>query len=64
MLNRNLRSPFCKLCFSAHQLMIEKGRYVNPKIPPEDRICKICDLNVVEDEFHFIMHTMTSVSHF
>jgi hypothetical protein len=55
MLNRNLRSPFCKLRVSAHQLMIEKGRYVTPRIPPENRICRICDLNAVEDEFHFIM---------
>ncbi len=55
MLQRNLRSPLCKLRVSAHQLMIEKGRYAIPKIPVENRICNICDLNEVEDEFHFIM---------
>jgi predicted house-cleaning noncanonical NTP pyrophosphatase (MazG superfamily) len=33
--------------------MIEKGRYSNLK--PEDRICKLCNKNEVEDEFHFVM---------
>ena len=35
--------------------MIEKGPYVIPRLPPENRICQICNLNAVEDEFHFIM---------
>ena len=35
--------------------MIEKGRHVTPKIQPQDRICKLCDLSLVEDEFHSIM---------
>ena len=35
--------------------MIEKGRYSYPKIPPENRICTICDLQETENEFHFIM---------
>ena len=34
--------------------MIENGRYVIPRLPPENRICQICNLNAV-DEFHFIM---------
>ena len=35
--------------------MIEKGRHVSPKIEPHNRICTLCNLNSVEDEFHFIM---------
>ena len=35
--------------------MIEKGRHFNPKIQPCDRLCTLCNLNEVEDEFHFIM---------
>ena len=35
--------------------MIEKGCYVIPRLSPENRICQICNLNAVEDEFHFIM---------
>ena len=53
MMNRSSRVSFCKLRISAHQLMIEKGRHFN--IKPEDRICKLCDSNDVEDEFHFVM---------
>ena len=32
--------------------MIETGRFNNDEI--EKRICKVCDTNYVEDEFHFI----------
>ena len=36
--------------------MIEKGQHFNPKIQPCDRLsCTLCNLNEVEDEFHFIM---------
>lgn len=56
ILNRCLRSAFCKLRISAHLLMIEKGRYSSPKIPPENRLCSYCERNEIEDEFHFIMH--------
>ena len=38
---------------SCHELQIEKGRYVN--IPREQRICKLCNLNVTEDEYHFLL---------
>ena len=49
------RSPFTKLRVSAHSLMIEKGHHFHPKIPPEQRLCKLCSLNEVEDEFHFML---------
>ena len=54
-LNKAARSAFCKLRISAHKLMIETGRYVVPKIPPENRLCQVCNLKEVEDEFHFVM---------
>ena len=53
--NRSSRSMLCKLRISAHQLMIERGRYTSPKIDINDRLCNYCDLHEVEDEFHFIM---------
>ena len=41
---------------SAHDLRIETGRYNKPlKIPASERFCLQCDLNEIEDEFHFIM---------
>lgn len=55
MCKRLSRSSFCKLRISAHSLMIEKGRHFSPKVNPEDRLCQMCSLNEVEDEFHFIM---------
>mgnify|MGYP000373918025 CR=1 FL=1 len=44
---------------SAHDLAIEKERYKRPVVPRQDRVCKYCknnlNLNVVEDEFHFLI---------
>ena len=34
-------------------LKIETGRYTN--IPWQFRICELCDMDDVEDEFHFMM---------
>ena len=35
--------------------MHETGRYSKPKIVKENRLCKYCDLNEVEDEQHFLL---------
>ena len=51
----NLRKLLSKFRLSSHDLEIETGRYGNKSIPPEQRICKICDLSLVEDEVHFLM---------
>ena len=40
---------------SSHNLYIELGRHKRPYIPAELRICKRCDLNVIEDEYHCII---------
>ena len=52
-LPRHLRIPLTRLRTSAHQLMIEIGRYHRPPIPVEDRLCPTC--NVIEDEEHFML---------
>ena len=44
-----------RLRMSAHRLAIETGRHVRPKICKEERICKNCDLEEVEDETHFLL---------
>lgn len=50
------RKEFTKLRISSHQLQIELGRYTKPrKTPIENRICKLCNSQAVEDEKHFIM---------
>ena len=39
------------LRLSSHSLAIETGRY--KKIPQDQRICECCELDEVENEFHF-----------
>ena len=38
---------------SSHDLRIETGRYDN--IPQEQRLCNSCNMEKVEDEFHFLL---------
>ena len=38
---------------SAHKLRIEDGRYRN--IERNNRLCQYCQMNVIEDEFHFLL---------
>ena len=35
-------------------LAIETGRYSKPKTPLQDRLCKFCSSNSIEDETHFL----------
>ena len=45
----------CKVRISARNLMIEFGRYKNPKpLPREERICQNCNFNEVKNEIHFL----------
>ena len=46
------RKAITKLRCSDHPLQIEKGRHRN--IPRDNRLCKLCPLNVVETEEHFL----------
>ena len=50
------RQAFARLRLGAHRLQIEVDRYTTKnRIPPECRLCQICNSGVCEDEFHFIM---------
>ena len=42
-----------KIRMSSLQINIEQGRYTN--IPRNERMCSSCELNLVEDEFHFVL---------
>lgn len=57
LLNHNFKSRrnLTKLRTSAHKLEIETGRHKKPFISAELRWCKCCNLEVAEDEYHFIM---------
>ena len=41
-----------KFCISNHNLYIEVGRHCKPKVPREERLCKVCVQNEIEDEIH------------
>lgn len=48
-----MKSEFCRFLCSCHNLSIEMGRKLN--VPREDRFCSLCNLDVVEDEVHFLL---------
>ena len=52
--NRKHRRVVAKFRLSDHNLEIGKGRHTKPKIDPQNRICKMCNLSRVEDEVHFL----------
>jgi hypothetical protein len=51
--NPKIRSTLSRYRVSNHNLQIERGRYEN--IPQEQRICKFCNSNEVENEYHFAL---------
>ena len=52
-LSKTVTKELSKLRISAHDLMIEKGRYFRPVIPINQRVCLNCEQ--VEDEMHFTL---------
>ena len=52
---KNIRyiKELTQIRLSAHKLQIEHGRYRN--IERQDRKCTLCNLDDIEDEFHFIL---------
>ena len=52
--NRKLRVIYSKFRLSDHNLMIEQGRRVRPRIPRWKRGCSIC-CDKVENEMHFLI---------
>ena len=51
-LSRSLRSYIAQIRCGVLPLHIETGRYRNLKV--EERLCKVCDSQSVENELHFI----------
>jgi len=51
------RSLLAQIRLGILPLRIETGRFVREKL--EDRICQFCDLNEVEDEYHFVFRCPT-----
>ena len=53
--NTSMRKIYSRFRFCSHDLEIERGRYGAKSTPPDERLCNLCNLNEVEDEFHFLM---------
>ena len=62
-MSRRRRSLMAQIRIGILPLEIETGRYTpifdklikkNRRREPNERICKLCDLNKTEDEFHFL----------
>lgn len=55
--SKQLRGEFARLRLSAHDLQIERGRYVkgDKRKEPEERLCTCCTLDECENEYHFAM---------
>ena len=52
VLNRYKRSLLARFRTGILQLRIETGRFNQVKL--DDRLCLVCNENVIEDEFHFL----------
>ena len=50
-----IRRDITRLRISCHPLAIETGRYSKPKIPVENRLCELCNMHCVEDEYHMLL---------
>jgi hypothetical protein len=50
---RSIRNKIAKLRLSSHNLMIESGRH--RRIERSNRKCELCNLNDIEDEYHFVI---------
>ena len=53
--NTSLKKIYTRFRLSSDDLEIERGRYGAKSAPSGERLCTLCNLNEVEDEFHFPM---------
>ena len=53
IINDNFRKSLTSFRISERNLEIEGGRYYN--IPRNMRVCKLCNMQAVESEFHFLL---------
>ena len=53
IMDQKARNEISKFRYSAHKLLVGRGRYQN--VERNRRICKNCNMNMVEDEYHFFL---------
>ena len=47
-----MRTSYTKFRLSSHKLLVERGRWMKPKLQYEIRKCTLCDSEDIEDEYH------------
>ena len=52
-MDQKARNEISKFQCSANKLLVDRGRYQN--VERNRRICKNCNKNMVEDEYHFLL---------
>ena len=52
---KSSRICLTKLRISSHKLRIEFARYGRERLERNERLCQLCDINEIEDEFHFVL---------
>ena len=54
-IHKYLRIYFTKLRLSSHKFLVERGRWVKPKVPYNERGCTLCNNPDIQDEFHITL---------
>ena len=50
---KKIKTAFTKFRLPSHDLAIQRGRYETT--PRDERICKLCNSNMVENVYHFLL---------
>ena len=45
----------CRFRTSSHSLRIQTDRFSRIRIPRKERICRVCNVGEIKDEYHFIL---------
>ena len=51
-MDKKLRTSYTKFRLSSHKLLVERGRWMKPKLQYQMRKCTLCDSEDIEDEYH------------
>jgi hypothetical protein len=54
-INKKMMNNIARFRTSSHNLRIETGRHDRPIVAAEHRFCERCNLQEVEDEFHYLL---------
>ena len=53
--NTNHRTELARFRCSSHNLEIEIGRYNYNRVERQNRVCRCCNMGIIEDEHHFLL---------